>query len=155
MIVLLALSRGLSLTEIGLVFSLQGLVVLALELPTGGLSDALGRRPVLILASLVGLVSLGLLYVADSVALFAASTILQGVFRALDSGPLEAWYVDATLAADPDAEIEHGLSAASTVAEPRDRDRRADLGRPGRARPVRRRSRPSPCRCSSRSGSTS
>ena len=49
--VLLALSRGLSLTEIGLVFSIQGLVVLALELPTGGLSDALGRRPVLIAAN--------------------------------------------------------------------------------------------------------
>ena len=115
MTVLLALSRGLSLTEIGLVFSLQGLVVLALELPTGGLSDSLGRRPVLILASLVGLVSLGLLTVADSVALFAASTALQGVFRALDSGPLEAWYVDATLAAEPDAEIEKGLGAASAV----------------------------------------
>jgi MFS family permease len=113
--VLLALSRGLSLTEIGLVFSIQGLVVLALELPTGGLTDTLGRRPVLILASLVGLVSLGLLYVADSVLLFAASTALQGVFRALDSGPLEAWYVDATLAAEPGAEIEHGLSAGSTV----------------------------------------
>src|SRR6478752_484090 len=113
--VLLALSRGLSLTEIGLVFSLQGLVVLALELPTGGLSDSLGRRPVLILASLVGLVSLGLLTVADSVALFAASTALQGVFRALDSGPLEAWYVDATLEAEPDAEIEKGLGAASAV----------------------------------------
>jgi len=40
---------------------------------------------------------------------------LQGVFRALDSGPLEAWYVDATLGADPTAEIEHGLSAGSTV----------------------------------------
>jgi MFS family permease len=113
--VLLALSRGLSLTEIGLIFSIQGLVVLALELPTGGLSDALGRRPILILASFVGLASLGLLYVADSVALFAASTMLQGVFRALDSGPLEAWFVDATLAADPEAEIEKGLSAGSTV----------------------------------------
>ena len=52
---------------------------------------------------------------ADSVALFAASTALQGVFRALDSGPLEAWYVDATLAAEPDAEIEKGLGAASAV----------------------------------------
>jgi predicted MFS family arabinose efflux permease len=113
--VLLALSRGLSLTEIGLIFSIQGLVVLALELPTGGLSDALGRRPILILASIVGLLSLGLLYIADSVPLFAASMALQGVFRALDSGPLEAWYVDATLAADPTAEIEHGLSAGSTV----------------------------------------
>jgi MFS family permease len=113
--VLLALSRGLSLTEIGLIFSIQGLVVLALELPTGGLSDALGRRPILILAGVVGLVSLALLYIADSVALFAASMALQGVFRALDSGPLEAWYVDATLSADPTAEIEHGLSAGSTV----------------------------------------
>ncbi len=113
--VLLALSRGLSLTEIGLIFSIQGLVVLALELPTGGLSDALGRRPVLILASAVGLLSLGILYVADSVALFAASTMLQGIYRALDSGPLEAWYVDATLAADPSAEIEKGLSAGSMV----------------------------------------
>ncbi|MFL5708374.1 MAG: MFS transporter [Chloroflexota bacterium] len=114
-IVLLALSRGLSLTEIGFVFALQGLVVLFLELPTGGLTDALGRRPVLILASLVAVVSMSLLYVADSVALFAVAMILQGVFRALDSGPLEAWYVDATLAADPSAEIEHGLSAGSTV----------------------------------------
>ena len=113
--VLLALSRGLSLTEIGLIFSIQGLVVLALELPTGGLSDALGRRPVLILASVVGLLSLGVLYVADSVALFALATLLQGVFRALDSGPLESWYVDATLAAEPGAEIEKGLSAGSTV----------------------------------------
>ena len=113
--VLLALSRGLSLTEIGLVFSIQGLVVLALELPTGGLADSLGRRPILIVASLVGLVSLGLLYIADSVALFAAAMALQGVFRALDSGPLEAWYVDATLDADPEAEIEHGLSRGSTV----------------------------------------
>jgi MFS family permease len=114
-IVLLALSRGLSLTEIGFVFALQGLVVLFLELPTGGLTDALGRRPVLIVASLVAVASMSLLYVADSVALFAAAMILQGVFRALDSGPLEAWYVDATLAADPTAEIEHGLSAGSTV----------------------------------------
>jgi MFS family permease len=114
--VLLALSRGLTLTQIGLVFAIQGLVVLALELPTGGLSDALGRRPVLIVASVVGVASLGLLYVADSVALFAASTFLQGIYRALDSGPLEAWYVDATLAADPDAGIEKGLSAGSMVA---------------------------------------
>ncbi len=112
---LLALSRGLSLTEIGLVFSIQGLVVLALELPTGGLSDALGRRPVLILASLVGLSSLGILFVADSVALFAAATFLQGIYRALDSGPLEAWFVDATLAAEPGAGIEKGLSAGSMV----------------------------------------
>src|SRR5688572_32219903 len=89
--VLLPLSRGLSLTEIGIVFAVQGFVVLALELPTGGLSDSLGRRPVLILASFVGLLSLALIYLADSVAMFAGAMFLQGVYRALDSGPLEAW----------------------------------------------------------------
>ncbi len=113
--VLLMLSRGLSLTEIGLAYSIQGLVVLFLELPTGGLSDSLGRRPVLILASLVGLLSLGTLYFADSLAMFAVALFLLGVFRALDSGPLEAWYVDATLAADSEAQIEQGLGAGSSV----------------------------------------
>ena len=113
--VLLPLSRGLSLTEIGLVFSAQGFVILALELPTGGLSDSLGRRPVLILASFVGFLSLGTLYLADSLPMFVGAMVLQGVFRALDSGPLEAWYVDATLAADPDARIESGLGAGSSV----------------------------------------
>ena len=63
--VLIPLSRGLSLTEIGLVFAIQGLVVLALELPTGGLSDALGRRPVLLLASVVAILSMGLFTIAD------------------------------------------------------------------------------------------
>ncbi|MEX1169164.1 MAG: MFS transporter [Chloroflexota bacterium] len=113
--VLLMVSRGLSLTEIGLAFSAQGFVVLALELPTGGLSDSLGRRPVLIVASIVGLLSLAVFSVADSVAMFAAAWFLQGIYRALDSGPLEAWYVDATLAADPDARIESGLGAGSSV----------------------------------------
>jgi predicted MFS family arabinose efflux permease len=113
--VLVPLSRGLSLTEIGLVFAMQGLVVLALELPTGGLSDAIGRRPVLLLASLVSLGSLGLFTVADSAPLFIVAMVLQGIYRALDSGPLEAWYVDATLAADPDAAIEHGLGRGSSV----------------------------------------
>jgi MFS family permease len=97
------------------VFAVQGLVVLALELPTGGLADAIGRRPVLVIAGFVSLASLGLFYMAGSVEVFIAAVILQGIYRALDSGPLEAWYVDATLAADPGRHMEHGLSAGSTV----------------------------------------
>ena len=113
--VLVPLSRGLSLTEIGVVFAAQGLVVLALELPTGGLSDALGRRLVLLIASGVAIVSMALFTVADSAAMFIVAMVLQGVYRALDSGPLEAWFVDATLAADPNAEIEHNLGRSSAV----------------------------------------
>ena len=113
--VLLALSRGLTLAEFGLAVSLQGFVVLALELPTGGLSDSWGRRPVLVLSAAVALGSMSLLVVADSFAEFAVYAMLQGVYRALDSGPLESWYVDARLAADPSAKLERGLSAGGTV----------------------------------------
>jgi MFS family permease len=114
--VLVPLSRGLSLTEIGVVFAAQGLVVLALELPTGGLSDALGRKPVLLIASGVAIVSMALFTIADSAALFVAAMVLQGVYRALDSGPLEAWFVDATLAADATAELEQSLGRSSAAA---------------------------------------
>ena len=114
-ITLLMVSRGLSLVEIGLVASVQGIVVLLLELPTGGLSDSLGRRPTLLLAYVFAVAGLAALYLADSVGGFVLATALTAIFRALDSGPLEAWYVDATHAVDPDAHIESGLAAGSTV----------------------------------------
>ncbi|GIJ79667.1 Predicted arabinose efflux permease, MFS family [Micromonospora phaseoli] len=114
-IILLMQERGLTLTQIGMAAAAQGLVVLALELPTGGFADALGRKPVLVTASVVGLVSMSLLVVADSFVLLATVWALQGVFRALDSGPLESWYVDSTLAADPDAKYEKGLGQGGTV----------------------------------------
>jgi predicted MFS family arabinose efflux permease len=103
-------SRGLSLAQIGLVMAVQGAVVIVLELPTGGLSDALGRRPVLLVASALDVVSLLLLLTAHSPGAFMLAGAVQGVFRALDSGPLEAWYVDTSLRLDPDAVIERGLA---------------------------------------------
>ena len=43
-LVMLPLSRGLSLSQLGMAAAVQGLVVFALELPTGGLADSLCRR---------------------------------------------------------------------------------------------------------------
>ena len=113
--VLLALERGLGLAEFGSVAAVQGITVLLLELPTGGLTDAIGRRPVLLLAASVNLVAFGLLAVAQSVLAFLVYFLLQGIYRALDSGPLEAWYVDHALAADERADIESGLSRSGVV----------------------------------------
>ncbi len=113
--VLLPLDRGLTLAQYGSAAALQGLTVLLLELPTGGLSDAIGRRPVLLLAGVVELVALSLLTVAGSLLIFMIFYLLQGVYRALDSGPLEAWYVDHALAADDQADIETGLSRSGVV----------------------------------------
>jgi len=112
---LLPLDRGLSVAQLGLVTAVQGWVVFAMELPTGGFADSLGRRPVLVTAAGLSLVSLFLLFMAHSMAMFAAAYAVQGLFRALDSGPLEAWYVDAVRKDNPSAEIARGLSGGSAI----------------------------------------
>lgn len=111
-LVLFQLDRGLTLAEIGLVSATQAAVVLLLELPTGGLADALGRRPVLLAAGVIAVASTTLMLLSDSLVMFVLAWGLQGIYRALDSGPLEAWYVDAALAADPAHDLEADLSRA-------------------------------------------
>jgi MFS family permease len=114
--VLLPLARGLSIAQVGATMAAQGVVVLLLELPTGSLTDTLGRRPVFLLSAGVAIASLLVKSVATTFAGFAVAWALQGVFRALDSGPLEAWYVDADRAAGADqARIARGLSSAGAV----------------------------------------
>jgi predicted MFS family arabinose efflux permease len=113
--VLLLRDRGFTLTEIGIGTAAQGIVMLFLELPSGGLADALGRKPVLVLASGFSMMSIAVLLVADSVVLLAVVSSLQGIFRALDSGPLQAWFIDALLDADPDADIERSLAHSDVV----------------------------------------
>ena len=114
-ITLIPLERGMSLAQLGVILAAQGVVVLALELPTGGFADAIGRRPVLLAATVVALVSSLVFVLAQTFTAFVVALLLQGVFRALDSGPLEAWYVDAAQADDPDVVVEDGLSRAGTV----------------------------------------
>ena len=113
--VLVMLDRGLSLGQIGLVVAGQGIAVMALELPTGGLADAIGRRRVLVVASAIELVAGLLFLVADTLPLLLAFWVLEGIYRALESGPLDAWFVDRSQAADPDADLERGLSTAGVV----------------------------------------
>ena len=108
--VLLAQSRGLSLAEIGLVFTVHGLVVTAAELPTGGLADVLGRRPVVVAGAALHLASCLMFATAHGLGAFLASAVVLGIGRALDSGPVEAWYVDTVHRIDPGADVAPGLS---------------------------------------------
>lgn len=121
---LLPLQRGLTVAQLGAALATQGIVVLLLELPTGGLADALGRRPVILASAVFAIVALGLVAVAQTPLAFAVAFGVMGVFRALDSGPLNAWFVDAVHAspasAENDAEtrsatVARGLSGAGVV----------------------------------------
>lgn len=113
--VLLPLERGVSLAEVGVILAVQGVVVLALELPTGGLADTIGRRPVLLIGGALAVVSSIVFVLAEGFWLFAVAMVLQGLFRVFDSGPLEAWFVDAAHADDPMHPVERGLSRAGTA----------------------------------------
>ncbi len=110
LITLLALERGLSVAEALTTSSVSGLVVFALELPTSGFADAFGRKPVYVVAALVNVVAALVYLLAHSFWAFALGAALMGVFRALDSGPLEAWYVDTVHAHDPAADVDRALS---------------------------------------------
>jgi MFS family permease len=115
LLVLVLIDRGLTLAQVGLVMGVYGITTAVLELPTGGLADSLGRRPVLLLSSLLGMVSISLLLALRGVAGLSLAALVWGVSRALGSGPLEAWFVDTTRAVDPEAKLERGLSLGATL----------------------------------------
>lgn len=112
---LLPLERGLTLAELGVAMAAQGVVVLLLEVPSGALTDAWGRRPVLLASVVTAIVAYALVLVADSVATFALAWAVTGAFRALDSGPLEAWFVDAEHARGAAHEVPSGLARSGSV----------------------------------------
>src|SRR3954464_3405471 len=108
--VLLAQSRGLSLAELGVLFTVHGAVVVVLELPTGGLADVLGRRPVVVAGAVLYLLSCLVFATATSFPAFLAAILLLGLGRTLDSGPVEAWYVDTVHRIHPTADVPPGLA---------------------------------------------
>ncbi|MEV7965018.1 MFS transporter [Sphaerisporangium sp. NPDC088356] len=114
--ILLMTSRGLDLAAVGMVLSVQAIVVVVLELPTGGLADVLGRRVLLAVSALFSVAGLALLAVATSVWPFVVASVLKGVARALSSGPAQAWYVDTLHAArGREADLKPGLARGEAM----------------------------------------
>lgn len=112
---LIARERGLTVEQITLYMTAQGIMVFLLELPTSGFADVLGRKPLLLVAGVVNIVA-GLVYLfAHSFWQFALAAGLMGVYRALDSGPLEAWYVDTVHDREPGADVHRAMSAQGVL----------------------------------------
>ncbi|MFF2010091.1 MFS transporter [Streptomyces sp. NPDC058195] len=115
-LVLLFTERGLALTAIAGFLAVHSLTAAALELPTGGLSDVLGRRVVLAAAGLLNLGALTLMGLGTAPWLLGLGTALMGAGRALSSGPAEAWYVDTVQAHfGPGADLRSGLARGSSA----------------------------------------
>ncbi|WP_329214208.1 MFS transporter [Streptomyces sp. NBC_00683] len=118
--VLLFTERGLALAAVAAAFAAHSLTAAALELPTGGLSDVIGRRTVLAGAGILNVCALALIGLGTAGWVLALGMALMGAGRALSSGPAEAWYVDTVHArSGPDADLRTGLArggAASSAA---------------------------------------
>ncbi|MGW0534002.1 MFS transporter [Streptomyces sp. NPDC003032] len=114
--VLLFTERGMTLAAIAGFFAAHSLTAAVLELPTGGLSDVLGRRAVLVAAGLLDLAAFTLVSLGTTAWVLMLGMAVKGAGRALSSGPAEAWYVDTVQAtAGPDAELRTGLARGSAA----------------------------------------
>lgn len=114
-LVLIFLDRDLSLSEVGPVLAAYSLVTLLAELPTGGMADAYGRRRMLMVSSLLQAGFFALLLSFDGLVITVLAAMLGGASRALDSGPLEAWFVDEARAIDADVDLERRLGRGGAV----------------------------------------
>lgn len=114
-LILLQTGRGLTIAQAASSFAIGGLVTFLLELPTSGFADAVGRRPVYLAAAALGVVAAVGIALAQTFWAFVAAAVVMGAFRALDSGPLEAWFVDTVHLTEPGADVDRQLSRAGTV----------------------------------------
>src|SRR5215203_4067477 len=113
--VLLMQARGLDLATIGGLYAIYGIVTVALELPTGGLADVIGRRVVLVVAAATTAAGLAIGAFAQGAEMFAVAMVVGAVGRALGSGPLDAWFVETAQGIDPDLPVRGGLSRAASA----------------------------------------
>lgn len=113
---LLQMSKGLDLAQVGLATAILSAVVVILEIPTGLLSDAIGRKRVFLLSLVVAAGAyLSLLFVQGFLPLVIALSV-YGVSRALSSGSIEALLIDKHLRIHGPDSL-HRMTTLLTVAE--------------------------------------
>ena len=115
LLVLLVQSRDVTLGQIGLLFGVFSLTVAVFEVPSGMLADAWGRKRTALLAYVLMIAAQTLLLWAFSLPLLLVWALLNGVGRALVSGALEAWFVDAVEEAAPGTNLQPLFAKAGTV----------------------------------------
>ena len=113
--VLFLLRNGLTFTEIGAIASIQSLVVIAGEVPTGYVGDRIGRRNSLAVASLLILVSNLTYLVASDFLGFTMVFVALSLGGTFVSGSASAWLYDTLDEHRMEAEFTHVSGRAGAV----------------------------------------
>lgn len=111
-LVLFILQKGLDIFEAGLVLSGYSIATIVLELPTGGLADAIGRKRVYLLSLAVMFAGYALIVFVDGFVLTFLAAAVLGSARALSSGSIEAWFIDEFTISNPNGNLQHALARA-------------------------------------------
>jgi len=111
---LLQLEKGLDLFQIGITIAVYSGTVILLELPTGGLADAIGRKRVYLISLVMSFLSGLVILVAWNFYTMAVGTFFMGVARALSSGSMDAWFVDEFNKIEPAGNLQEALAKVGT-----------------------------------------
>jgi len=114
LLILFLQARGMSLFQVGVAMGLYSLTIVLLEVPTGGLADAIGRKRVALIAYSLMAATMAALLFAFSFPMLLLGFVFYGAGRALSSGALDAWFVDELQAVEPDIELQPKLAKAGT-----------------------------------------
>ncbi len=103
---LFLIEKGFSLFQLGIALAIYSGTTVLLELPTGGLADAIGRKRVYILSLSLQLAGGILIVFLSGYYAILICFILQGAARSLSSGTMDAHFIDEFYKADPDINLQ-------------------------------------------------
>jgi len=111
-LVLVILDKGINIFQAGIAIAAYSATTIALEIPTGGMADIIGRKRVYV-------ISLGFLFLAGLALLLSwdfltvmTAVVLNGAARALSSGTIDAWFVDEFKRRNPQGNLQESLARA-------------------------------------------
>lgn len=94
-IIALYLEKDLfSITNVAIIFAVEAVAMMVLEIPTGAAGDLFGRKRTLILANVSVLIGLIFLYIGGSMGMFILFAIFNALGRSLNSGTDSALIYD-------------------------------------------------------------
>lgn len=115
-LVLMIMSKGSPLDGVGVAMAAMSLSVVVLELPSGVLSDLIGRRRVYLASIAIAITGYAVMLVADRFSVVCVAVTLYGASRAFSSGSIEALYIDSFIERRGKDRL-HSLVAAMNAGE--------------------------------------
>jgi MFS family permease len=91
---LMFLSKGIRLDQIGFITAAYSFIIVLLELPTGILSDRIGRKRVYIISAVISIAGYSVILFGKGFVPIIIGFSLYGIARSLASGSIESVFID-------------------------------------------------------------